>query len=202
MSEISDRSKKQQRPVIQSKHLERLYNENKLVRKAAQNAVENYTSAQLNFRPKKNKWSILEVFEHMNIVMSQYFPAIESHIRELKTAGVKSTEPFKPTWFGNLFMWFILPENKLKVKTARIFKPQSQQLSKEAVLNQFNELTTQLQHYIIESDGLPLNGKKIKSPASRFVQFTLGEVLWLQTAHNHRHVLQIRRIQESPNFPH
>jgi hypothetical protein len=163
--------------------------------------VENYSEAQLNFRPGKNKWSILEVFEHMNIVMSQYFPAIESHIRELKSAGVKSDEPFKPTWFGNLFIWFILPENKLKVKTVRNFKPRSQNLSKETVLNRFNELTAQLERFIIESDGLPLNGKKIKSPASRLVRFTLGEVLWLLTAHNHRHVLQIRRIQESPNFP-
>ncbi len=201
MSEQNAKNKEKKRPVIHNEHLERLYNENNLVRKAAQNAVENYTAAQLDFRPGRNKWSILEVFDHMNTLMSQYFPAIETHIRELKDAGVKSDEPFKPTWFGNLFIWFILPENKLKVKTIRRFQPRSQNLSKEAVLNRFNELTAQLERFIIESDGLPLNGKKIQSPASRLVRFTLGEVLWLLTAHNHRHVLQIRRIQESPNFP-
>ena len=198
MSQIQE---KQSVKSVKHPHLQRLLTENKMVSEASATLVSQFSPAQLNWKPDAKIWSMLENFDHLNIIMGMYFPAMEKHLNMLKSRDLKSTDAFKPTWFGKMFVGIVLPESTRKMKTVGVFVPQQGTKDPEEVMQQFEKNIAQLDQMIFESDGYALNYKKFASPASALVRLTLGEALWLQVAHNHRHLLQAKRLQELSDFP-
>lgn len=167
---------------------------------AAQTLLNAYSDAQRQWKPNAKSWSIDECFEHLAITGELYSSVVNTVLDSRKAAS--SSAPYKPTWFGKLFLNLVKPDGRIKVKTLPVFQPTSPSAVGSDALNRYWTQHDHMGQYLRRADGVPLNGDKIPSPASSLVKLTLGEVLTLLVWHEKRHVRQAQRLIAHTEFPH
>ncbi len=186
---------------VQNPFLNQLLAENQTVMTGVAELFANYSPAQLTWKPDPKSWSMLECIHHLVMTMSVYYPALKDVIDGLRLRNQVRRGPFRPTWFGKIFIGFVLPKSRRKIKTVRAFQPAAGDFSNVNVKDLFLEIAGKYNELIVLADGYDLNGKKFTSPASRWVRLTPGEGLWLHVAHNRRHLQQAQDLARHPDFP-
>ncbi|MEM1093972.1 MAG: DinB family protein [Bacteroidota bacterium] len=162
--------------------------------------LDAYTDAQRCWKPNAKSWSIDQCFEHLAITGEIYASAVDAALDG--HAATANPAPYKPTWFGKLFLNFVKPEARMKVKTLSVFEPAAASSVSTDALSRFWTQHERIGQYLHRADGLPLNSIRIVSPASSLVKFTLGEVMTLLVWHEKRHVRQAQRLIAHTQFPH
>lgn len=187
-------------PAVQNLHIDQLLRDASEVLHASEALFASLSDEQLTWKSNKKVWSILECFDHLYTVNGLYLPCIQEGLATAREKGLVSVEPFKPSWFGRLFIWGMQPDTKLKVKTLKLFKPKAgpQNL---AVKQSFMDQQAAFVELIKQADPYNLNQIKITSPASRLVKLSIGEALTGLVAHERRHLLQAQNIQLNNEFP-
>jgi hypothetical protein len=141
---------------------------------------------------EKNKWSIVQILEHLNAYGRYYLPAIEKEIA-FRSKAV-------PTWFnsgflGNYFTNSMKPKNifevtnKMKAMKSYSF-PNS--LNVDTVLKEFEEQQQKLMQLLELARERDLNSIRIPITISKMVKFKLGDVFRFLVAHQQRHMIQAR----------
>lgn len=157
-------------------------------------ALEKLTDEQLKFKPATNKWSVLEVAEHIMLAESQIFGGAQKAVSagpnpdwEAKTKG--KTE----------FLEKALLDRSHKVQAPDNLVPTGK-LSREEVIAQFKEARGRTLKFAEETQ-LPLNTFTFDAPTP--IIGTLNAYQWLifVALHNARHNLQIDEVMANPNFP-
>lgn len=175
--------------------------DNQRVVAEVQELFARYSPEQLNWKPDPKTWSIVECLNHLSVTMSLYYSVLKDAIEGLRLRKQIRRRPFRPTWFGKMFIRFVSPQSPRKLKTVRVFEPEVGDLSVADVKALFLDMAEKYEALIRMADGYDLNGKKISSPASRWVRFTPGEALWLLGVHNLRHLQQAQNLTRHPQFP-
>ncbi|MBX2822222.1 MAG: DinB family protein [Rhodothermaceae bacterium] len=181
-------------------HLDRLLKDVKEVKQASEALFSSLTPEQITWKPNKKSWSVLECYDHLLVTNGQYIPRIEGALKKAEQSVEKSVRPFKPSYFGRLFIKSLKPQSRLKIKTFRIFKPKNgpQNLNIPA---QFLAQQDELIELIKRADQCDVNSVKFSSPVSRLIRFSLGEGLSVIVVHEQRHLLQAQNLQLFPEFP-
>jgi len=162
--------------------------------KASTQSFLRLTEQQRYFRPADNKWSIAEVFGHLNIVHDIYIRDILSRIA---LAPDVKMEHYRSGWLGEWLYDKMMPR-----PDGTVFKlpsPRSLRVSREG-LDVHDELRRFLQHCDALDDILrhvatkDLQGIRIPLSFAKFLRLRLGDNLRYIVAHNERHLLQAHRI--------
>lgn len=148
------------------------------------------TDHQLNFREGEGRWSVLEVFEHLNRYSRYYNPAIRN--------AVASASPVNPhevasTWMGRKSIASVHPSNAKRQKTMKHLNPVNSTLDRHVMEEFFAHQKTFL-GLLDEVSDRDLNRIKIPVEFFRLIRLPLGEILQFVVFHEQRHLHQVRTI--------
>lgn len=160
--------------------------------KAAAEHINTADSRKLIYQTHPEKWSVVQVLEHMNAYGRYYIPAIDRAI------AIKSAEPsvwFTPGTFGNYFVKSMKPTNvyeiKNKMKTMKAYSfPNS--LNVEQVVQEFLSQQDRLIQLMELAKSRDLNAIRIPITVSKLIKLKLGDVFRFLVAHEQRHMIQAR----------
>ena len=159
----------------------------------AENLIS-YDLKDLKWRKDPESWSILECLEHLNLYGNFYIPEIESKIQNSKA---KNETLFKSGFLGNYFAKSMLPQEKLnKMKTFKNKNPLNTKMDKK-VIETFINQQIKLIYLLKESRKISLNKTKIGISITSLVRLKLGDTFQFYINHIERHLVQIKKIQDS-----
>lgn len=184
--------------TISHPHLRQLLADAEAVSDAARQFREDFSPAQLAWKPTPDAWSVLECFEHLIVTGELYFPRIREGLRRARRTGAEA--PFRPAFLGRLFLRSLDPETRRKLKTFDVFKP-AQGTDDVGIIDRFLAQQDDLRALLQEADGVDLNSGTFASPVTRLVRFTVGEGLTVLVVHERRHLEQARRVTQLSAFP-
>lgn len=149
-------------------------------------------SRKLVYQTHPEKWSVVQVLEHVNAYGRYYLPAIDRAI------AFRDTEPsvwFNSGFLGDYFVKSMKPTNvyeiKNKMKTMKAYTfPNS--LNVEQVLNEFIEQQHKLIQLMETAKNRNLNSIRIPITVTKLVKLKLGDVFRFLVAHTQRHMIQAR----------
>lgn len=155
------------------------------------------TEEQLNHRPEADKWSIAEVFEHLNITHGIYLTAIN---KVMANAPINNKDKFNSSWLGNWAYDLIIPRpdgSVFKMKAPKKLHSKSAALNGKAVLEKFQRQLEEFDHIIELSAYVDLQKVKIPFSFTNLLKLRLGDNLRFIVAHSERHLLQAQRLLQS-----
>lgn len=146
---------------------------------------------KLNWKTKKDSWSILECFEHLNLYGDFYIPEIKNKIENSKT---QPKENFKSGILGNYFAKSMLPKEKLnKMKTFKDKNPIGSKLDKSTI-KRFILQQKQILNLLDKTRDIDLNKTKTAISISKLVKLKIGDTFRVVIYHNERHLVQAYKI--------
>jgi DinB superfamily len=155
------------------------------------------SNEQLNNRPAPGKWSIAEIFEHLNITHRIYINFI---LTKITKATDVNASLYKSGWIGDWVYEKIMPKSDgtvFKMKAPKTLRPASDTLDGKEVLNRFLQQQDAIYDIIRHASTKDLQGIKIPFAFTNTVKLRLGDNLRFLIAHNERHLLQAQRIMEA-----
>lgn len=187
-----------ERPV--NSEIERLLYQVSVIKMDARGLAGGLTHQQFNWRPAPGAWSVGQCFDHLNGFNRRWLPILEEAIERGRAQGLLHPGPYS---YGFLSRWFLAnvePPAKRKFRAPRSFEP-SRDCDVDAVMSEFAVLHERLEELLRTADGLDLARIRVRSPASRWIRFSLGMSFWLMAAHDRRHIYQARDVCKAPGFP-
>jgi hypothetical protein len=148
---------------------------------------------QLLWTPPEGGWSVAQVLEHLAITNEQYLSAIRE---ALTAASPPAGRVWRPSLAGRMLAHSL--QSTLKVPAPRAFKPgpAASPGSRARFLQSVDDLLAQLDR----ASAADLRTRTL-SPAARMIPLNLGDAFRLQILHADRHLQQIRRVKDRPQFP-
>ncbi|MBM3739131.1 MAG: DinB family protein [Acidobacteria bacterium] len=180
--------------------LERLLYQEKVILQEAEGLYWGLSDEQMNWAPAPGQWSMAQCLDHLNLTNRKMADGIEASMKSGRAAGLLSDGPFT---YGFLARWFhrsLQPPVKRKFKAPPPFVPAPQKRMAD-ILPEWDRTHERITSLIRDCNGLDLARIKVASPASRLLKYSLGIAFWIQTAHDRRHLWQMRQIRNHPEFP-
>ncbi len=180
----------------------------KLIRSAgtivddARSSFGKLSSAQLNWKPSAERWSIAQCFEHLITSNQGYLPIIEG-VR----AGTKKTTfwerlPVLPGLAGKLLIKSLDPASTRKIKAPKKFEPAHSNIS-AGIIDDFAAQQQKIIEGMKATSHLDLEKIVVTSPAisAGFVTYSLMDAYRIIVVHERRHFQQAQRVTEESGFP-
>ena len=168
----------------------------KEIKSFTENNFMDLSEEELIWKPSEKSWSIAECFQHIIIANSLYLKDIN---KKLEKAEVRTIEqPIKLSWMGKLFLYFVDPKYKWKVKAPKIFKPieKNKVVSGGDVVNEYIKLQEDLIDSANKAVGYDHSRTYTYSPLSSLLRFNIGEQFYIMMRHEKRHLNQASRVKE------
>ena len=157
-------------------------------------ALEKLSDEQLKFKAAPDKWSILDICEHILLAEGLIFGAVDRAL---------ATQP-NPEWETKTkgkteFVEKAVVNRTVKVKAPEEIVPLGK-LSRAEIIAKYKEARGKTLKFTEETQ-LPLKSHTLDHPFPVFG--TLNAYQWLiyVPLHNMRHNLQIAEVKSDPNFP-
>ncbi|MBS1788140.1 MAG: DinB family protein [Acidobacteria bacterium] len=157
-------------------------------------ALEKLSDEQLKFKPAPERWSVIEVAEHILLAEGLLFGAVQRAI---------ATAP-NPDWEAKTkgkteFLEDVLAGRKGKAQAPESIVP-SGKLTRQELITKFREARAKTMKFTEETQ-VPLKAHTMDHPFPVFG--TLNAYQWLIyiPLHNIRHNKQIAEVMADPNFP-
>ncbi|HEY8461135.1 MAG TPA: DinB family protein [Blastocatellia bacterium] len=156
--------------------------------------MEGLTEEQLKFKSGPEKWSVLEVAEHISLAEEQLFRAVEGAL-----AAKENPEWEAKTKGKTEFLERAIVNRDRKVSAPESIVP-SGKLTRDEVIAKLKESRAKTLKFAEETK-LPLKAHTLDHPFPVFN--TLNAYQWLIyiPLHNIRHNQQIEEVKANPNFP-
>lgn len=159
------------------------------------------SESQFNWRPRPGRWSIAACLKHLNVAVTQTFPAFDRAIETGRAKGRFAPGPFRYRWVSRMIVSSMEPPPKFRMKTQAIFTPPpAPSYALGQVLPEFLDVRDGLADRVRRADGLDLAGNRVISPASTFVRMPIGAYFQFILAHERRHLWQAREVRNAPGF--
>src|SRR5688500_12611967 len=171
-----------------------------VVRRRARETMAGLRPEQWSWKTARERWSAGEVLAHVNQTNRMYITALDNAIRKGKERRTFSRGPYRHGRLGEFILREIEPPPRRKFRAPRVFVPPVGDVGPSA-LQEYEELFTRVGELLREANGLDLGKVLVVSPASRFVRISLGQAFRLLGAHARRHLWQIQRLLQEPEFP-
>jgi hypothetical protein len=157
--------------------------------------------AQLYWPQPDRGWSVAQVFEHLVRINESYLAPLGAAIERARRAGGAGGvgRPWKPSFFGRLLIGSSAPEAKRRMKAPKLWSPEAS--IRRDVVDAFLDTQTRLDRLLAEADGLDLNRIRLGSPAMKLIRLNAGDVFVVLNLHALRHLNQVERIRQRPEFP-
>lgn len=161
--------------------------------------INTHSSEQLNWKPDPGTWSVLEVVAHLVETTSSYMPKLDKAVNQPNT---KPESQVEIGFMGKLLAKGSAPNaGKKRMKTPKVFLPQQTDLSKEELEKAWTNSQEYLMSLCKTLDQFNLSKTKLKSPASGFIKLNVAGAMLTLMVHQKRHLEQIDRLLQHPNFP-
>lgn len=153
---------------------------------------QNSDQTKLAYSPDKEKWSVMQVLEHLNAYSRHYLPKIE---KELAIVTEGNNGIFTSGYWGDKFTKMMKPtnvyqiKNKMKAMKAYTF---TNNLNIQAVLKEFMAHQDQLIKLLELAKSRDLNNIRIPITLTSMIKLKLGDMLRFLIAHEQRHMIQAR----------
>ena len=150
------------------------------------------STKELNTRPGKDKWSVLECIEHINLYGEFYLEEFEKHILNAKH---KSSEFHKTGLMGNYSANSMLPKGDktpMKMKTFKHMNPINSDLQ-VTVLDKFIKQQKHFLNLLSKAETVSLTKTKC-ALTIKGLKFRLGDTLRFYAFHNIRHINQASKV--------
>src|SRR3954470_24641440 len=82
----------------------------------ARKLVAGLSEEQLAQRPQPGRWSLAEIFVHLNLTAQVYFPEIDRAIEQGRAKGMPGGGPLKLDFRGKMFVKYLEPPYRMKSK--------------------------------------------------------------------------------------
>jgi hypothetical protein len=146
------------------------------------------STAQLTYHAAPEKWSVIDVLEHLNIAEPIYWSELNEGLKQ-PLSEKKSQVPDAPVlWYGI--------DRSQKDKTEARKVPHSTSTDVGARLEAFRKLHAEMLDYV-RSTNDDLRGRLLTKEQGVDLYQWILEI----SAHTQRHILQIREVKASPGFP-
>ncbi len=153
---------------------------------------------QANWQPVGGaSWSVVQCLDHLASTNEKYTAAFIDAIgkahpghRPLQAAG----------WPSRFFLKQVGPVVTTKIKAPKKIRPVAA-LPQAAALKKFLDANAAVRQFVQDRSGLDLCGVRFKNPFVPLLNFTVATGLLVISAHNQRHLLQIRNVLNRPEFP-
>jgi DinB superfamily len=149
---------------------------------------------ELNYKPDDGKWSIAEIFDHLN----------RTHALHLKSVLAKITNApdiqeltYNSGWLGDWVYGKIVPRpdgSVLKIKVPKILHPAGKELDGKEVLDEFLQQMDTMHDIVRHASTKDLEGIRIPFSFAGAVKLRLGDMLRYLVAYSERYVLQAQRV--------
>ena len=158
-------------------------------------AAEHIRKADKNklvYQVNKDKWSVIQILEHINAYGRYYLPAIAKALEADKS---QRKAWFESGFWGNYFTNSMKPtnvheiKNKMKAMKAYSF-PNS--LNVEQVENEFIQQQHILLGLLDKAKDKDLNAIRIPITITSLIKLKLGDIFRFLIAHEQRHMIQAR----------
>jgi hypothetical protein len=156
--------------------------------------MEGLSEEQLKFKPAPEKWSVLEVAEHISLAEGALFSAVDGAL-----AAKENPEWETKTKGKTEFLERVMVNRDRKATAPESIVP-SGKLTRDEVIAKLNESRAKTLKFAEETK-LPLKSHTLDHPFPVFG--TLNAYQWLIyiPLHNIRHNMQIEEVKANPNFP-
>jgi hypothetical protein len=148
----------------------------------------------LNFKSDPHRWSIAEIFEHLNICNNIYIRSILSRIT---TAPDVKGDAYRSGWLGDWIYEKIMPRadgSVFKIKARKAMQSSSCELNGQETLQRFLQQCDMIDDILRHVATKNLQGIRIPFSFSRLLHMRLGDNLRYLIAHCERHLLQAHRV--------
>jgi len=162
--------------------------------KASSQSFLRLTEQQLHFRPAANKWSIAEIFGHLNLVHDIYIRHILSRIA--RAPDVKG-EHYRSGWLGDWLYGKVMPRpdgTVFKLPSPRSLHASREGLDGQAELQRFLQQCDSLDDILRHVSTKDIQRIRIPLSFTKLLRLRLGDNLRYIVAHNERHLLQAHRV--------
>src|SRR5882757_881650 len=152
------------------------------------------TDDQLNFKPGPAKWSITQIFGHLNITHDIYVPCI---LTRITLAPDVKDEHFRSGWLGDWIYEKIMPRadgSVFKLRAPKSHCPADSERNGKEVLSRFLQHCDAIDDILRHVATKDLQRIKIPFSVIRLLHLRLGDNLRYLVAHNERHLLQAHRV--------
>ncbi|MBV8255453.1 MAG: DinB family protein [Chitinophaga sp.] len=154
--------------------------------------VQGLSDEQLKFKPAPDRWSVIEVVEHINRAETGMFAGEQAMMKEpadsSKRAMIKVTDQMIVSGVEDRSKKFKAPEQ---------FVPKDDQSPQQTIQN-FITKRDEVIAYVTNTNDDMRNHVTDKTPMGPIDAYQL---LLLDAAHTNRHTQQIVEVKNSPNFP-
>jgi hypothetical protein len=161
--------------------------------------VNGLTTAQLNWKPRPEVWSVGQCLEHLAIANEMY---VEAMARSLGGHPSGPVDEITPGWFGRWFIRaYIEPTTQeRRARAPRKIAPVAEQVD-ASILDRFVESNAGARELVSRAAAHDVNRVRFGNPFLPLIRFTVGTGLQIVARHNHRHLLQAERVRQLGEFP-
>jgi hypothetical protein len=156
------------------------------------------TDEQLLCRPAPGKWSIAEIYRHLDLSLDQYIRSILSRIA---LAPDHPVDTYHSGWLGELIYERIMPRSDgsvFKLKAIAAHLPNAASPDAREALEAFERHCDALDDILRHVSTKDLQSIRIPVHSNRLIRLRLGDVLRIMVAHGERHLLQAQRLAAIP----
>jgi hypothetical protein len=175
--------------------LERIRAEAAANRALVQELCAGLTDEKLKWREGPTRWSIAENLVHLAKTVEMCTPALDKAIGDARREGKLSDGPFEQGTMGRFFVWYVEPPPKIKLPAPKSLLPKFEGSGAEALqayLGSQDEILGKLE----AANGVDLRRARFTSPFASFVKMDLLALFSVWTAHERRHIEQMRAVLE------
>lgn len=155
--------------------------------------------ALLRQRPSPDRWSALEIMEHMNLSSGHYFRRLE-RLYANENNNLRFRTHYVPGRWGEFSTSAMRPKADRSIgwrmRTMAMFEPR---LGPVTEVQSLDELRSMLHGFIgllERARTRGLEGEKVTSTLGPILRFKVGDAFRFPIAHQERHFLQIERTLE------
>jgi hypothetical protein len=162
--------------------------------------VSTLTDDQFIWPPPANAWSVAQCIDHLNVTARLYLPQLDEGIANAIRQGLYGEGPYHYWWLARMFMRWLEPPPRFRMKTPAAFQPPPARTRKE-IMAAFRAYQVQYVDRLRQANGLDLARAKVRSPVASWIRMPLGAGFAAMAAHERRHLWQARQVMEMPGFP-
>ena len=162
-------------------------------REQLQSLVSPLSDEELQWRPAPRKWSVAEILTHLSLTAKVCLPALDRAVQEAEQRGWQSLGPFRLTTMGKFFVWYVEPPPAIRLPAPMGLVPRLTGTPREA-WPEFLHWHAAVLERMERAAGLDLNRARFQSPFAKFVRMDLLALFSVFTAHERRHIWQMRNL--------
>lgn len=169
------------------------------VAREAKDTFGRLTSAQLNWKPSAERWSVAQCFDHLLSSNKDYLPIVDSVLAGQKRTFWQSM-PVLPGVWGKLLIKSLDPVKGRKLKAPKNFQPGQSDIT-VSVIDDFVAQQSKIVEKMKATEHLDLERIIISSPVTSVITYSLMDAYRVIVVHEARHFQQARRVTEESGFP-